>query len=162
MGGRGSSSSSGSSGSKKMSGINGLFNKEIEKFNNTYKGYEQGTEKQKGVTKQVKGLVEINTNKSVAKRAWDFSNNVNKVHAETKKLVDRVNFKSVPKGAITKESKEYRERKANGEKPKTVYTGFKETTFNKLSNVVNDYGFGKGSADLERVLFKKVNYYKKK
>ena len=161
MGGRGASSKTSSLGSsKQMSSINTLFNKEISKFNSYQKEFKQGSDKQQKVTKQVKGLEKIYTSGLNAKKSWEFSNNIDKVYHEVKKTINNTKFSKPPKGALTKESKEYRERRANGEKPKSVYTGIKDSTFNQLSLAVNSQNFGGRPDELKRRLLKKVNYYK--
>lgn len=161
MGGRGSSSSSSSGISDKMSGINGLFNDYIKNFNgNQFNRKNDGSDKQKSLTKQIDGLSTISTSKGNARDSWDFSQQVNKMYADVKKAVSGVKFKNVPKGSLTKESKEYRERKAKGEKPLFVYKGFDKDL--KINNIQSFLYPRKGeSLDVSRLL-EKVYYYKKK
>lgn len=160
MGGRGSSSSS-SRSSNKMSGINRLFNDYIKSFNERYDNKKNnGSDNQKSLTKQISGISKINTSAHNAKDSWEFSQQVNKMYGDVKKAVSGVQFKSVPKGSVTKESKEYKERRAKGEKPLSVYTGFRENL--KMNNIQSFSYTRKGeSRDVSKIL-KKVNYFKKK
>ena len=170
MGGRGSYSktknSSNSENKAQMSVVKSIFNKEIEKFNKTESEYTKGTDNQRASTEQVKGLKEIFTSKINAKKSWDFSKRNNELYKEVHKLVSETKFEKIPKGAIVKGTKEYKERKGKGEVPKKAIVGIKDVTYSQISNASSsDKHRTKGEEhirNLEKVLFKKEWYFNKK
>ena len=170
MGGRGSYSktrNSGNSGNTaQMSAVRSIFNKEIEKFNKTEREFTKGTDNQRAATEQVKGLKEIFTSKINAKKSQDFSKRNNELYKEVNKLVSETKFEKIPKGAIVKGSKEYKERKQKGEVPKKAIVGVKDVTYNQISNASSsDKHRMKGEEprnNMEKVLLKKEWYFNKK
>lgn len=167
MGGRGSYSNSGNSGNKaQMSDVRSIFNKEIERFNKTEGEYTKGTDKQRAATEQIKGLKEIFTSKINAKKAQDFSKRNKELYKDVNKLVSETKFEKIPKGAIVKGSKEYKERKQKGEVPKKAIVGIKDVTYNQISNASSsDKHRMKGEeprSNMKKVLLKKEWYFNKK
>ena len=127
---------------------------------------EELSEAKRAATEQVKGLKEIFTSKINAKKSQDFSKRNNELYKEVNKLVSETKFEKIPKGAIVKGTKEYKERKQKGEVPKKAIVGVKDVTYNQISNASSsDKHRMKGEAprnNMEKVLLKKEWYFNKK